>query len=48
MSEDLTFEDRMFLASQGVYDRIVDGEVVDVEAALMDAHLEASEEGETS
>ncbi|MFF2366275.1 hypothetical protein ACFVU0_26780 [Streptomyces sp. NPDC058122] len=48
MSEDINFQDRMFLESEGVYQRILDGQVVNVEAELMDAQLRASEEGETS
>jgi hypothetical protein len=39
-----TFEDRMFLASEAVYQQIVNGSVPggDVEAALMQAHADAS------
>ncbi|WP_328553417.1 hypothetical protein [Streptomyces sp. NBC_00358] len=48
MSEDINFQDRMFLESEAVYQRILDGQVVNVEAELMDAQLRASEEGETS
>ncbi|MFC8517789.1 hypothetical protein [Streptomyces sp. NPDC057257] len=48
MSESTNFQDRMFLAGQAVYQRILDGQVTDVEAELMDAQLQASEEGETS
>lgn len=40
----MSFKDRMFKASEEVYDRIVRGEVDDVEAELMDAHLKASTE----
>lgn len=36
------FQDRFFDASQAVYDRIVSGDVVDVEAELMQAHQDAS------
>lgn len=46
MSEDLNFQDRMYLESQAVYQRIVEGQVTDVEAELMDAQLRASEGGE--
>ncbi|MFD5792438.1 hypothetical protein ACFWIO_02700 [Streptomyces diastatochromogenes] len=46
MSEHPDFEERLFLEGQAVYQRIVDGQVSDVEAELMDAHLRASEEGE--
>ena len=48
MSEGADFQDRMFLASEAVYQRILDGQVTDVEAELMDAHLQASQEGATS
>ena len=48
MSESGNFQDRMFLASEAVYQRILDGQVTDVEAELMDAHLQALEEDETS
>lgn len=40
----MTFDDRMFLASQAVYEQIVKGECPDVEAALMDAQFQASGE----
>ncbi|MFF1702385.1 hypothetical protein [Streptomyces sp. NPDC058252] len=46
MSEDLNFQDRMFLESQAVYQRIVEGQVADVEAELLDAQLRASQGGE--
>ncbi|WP_239149738.1 hypothetical protein [Streptomyces sp. SID12501] len=47
MSEDLNFQDRMFLESQAVYQSIVDGQAPnDVEAALMEAQLRASQEGD--
>lgn len=36
------FQDRMFLASQAVYEQIQRGECQDVEAALMDAQYQAS------
>ena len=39
---DPTFQDRHFMASEAVYEQIVQGQVPDVEAALMDAHLQAS------
>ncbi|MEV6194786.1 MULTISPECIES: hypothetical protein [Streptomyces] len=48
MSEDINFQDRMFLESEAVYQRILDGQVVNVEAELMDAQLRASEEGESA
>lgn len=40
----MDFDDRMFMASQAVYEQIEKGQVQDVEAALMDAQLQASEE----
>lgn len=43
MSESLSFDDRVFLGGQGVYERIVRGEVTDVEAELMDVHLAESD-----
>jgi hypothetical protein len=46
MSEDLNFQDRMYLESQAVYQRIDEGQVTDVEAELMDAQLRASQGGE--
>ncbi|WP_164405993.1 MULTISPECIES: hypothetical protein [unclassified Streptomyces] len=46
MSEDPNFQDRMYLESQAVYQRIVEGQVTDVEAELMDAQLRASQGGE--
>ncbi|WP_329552919.1 hypothetical protein [Streptomyces sp. NBC_00696] len=46
MSEDLNFQDRMYLESQAVYQRIVEGQVTHVEAELMDAQLRASQGGE--
>lgn len=46
MSEDLNFQDRMYLESQAVYQRIVEGQVTDVEAELMDAQLRASQGGD--
>jgi hypothetical protein len=39
---DPTFNDRMFLAGQAVYESIERGEVQDAEAALMDAQAAAS------
>ncbi|WP_432027439.1 hypothetical protein [Streptomyces sp. 1222.5] len=43
------FESRLFEEGQQVYARMEDGVVADVEAALMDAHLKASdaEEGQS-
>ena len=41
-----TFEDRMFLGSEAVYEQIVQGQVPDVQAALMDAQAQASQEEE--
>jgi hypothetical protein len=38
------FQDRMFMASEAVYSAIERGEVQDVEAALMEAHLQAADE----
>ncbi|MCX4577350.1 hypothetical protein [Streptomyces sp. NBC_01571] len=46
MSDDVNFDDRMFMESQAVYQRILDGQVTDVVAELMDAQLRASEESE--
>ncbi|WP_153288602.1 hypothetical protein [Streptomyces fagopyri] len=48
MSEDPTFEGRMFLESEAVYQRILDGQVTDVEAELMEAQLRASQGGESA
>jgi len=48
MSDGLNFNDRMFLESEAVYQRILDGQVTDVEAELMDAKLRATADGETS
>lgn len=39
----MNFDDRMFLESEAVYEAISRGEVQDVEAALFDAQLRASE-----
>lgn len=36
------FQDRLFTAGQDVYTRIENGDVTDVEAELMQAHLQAS------
>jgi len=44
MSDDLNYQDRMFMESEAVYQRILDGQVTDVQAELMDAQLRASEE----
>ncbi|MFF4275023.1 hypothetical protein [Streptomyces sp. NPDC001536] len=46
MSEGANFEDRMFLESQAVYERILAGQVTDVQAELMDAQFRASEAGD--
>lgn len=43
---DPTFEDRHFMASQAVYEQIQAGQVTDVTAALMDAHLQTSPDEE--
>lgn len=43
----MDFNDRMFLGSQAVYEQILRGECPDVEAALMDVQLKASEEEES-
>ncbi|MGW5610189.1 hypothetical protein ACWEWI_29700 [Streptomyces sp. NPDC003753] len=48
MSDSPNFQERMFLESEAVYQRILDGQVNDVEAELLEAHLRASEEGETA
>ncbi|MGV9352313.1 hypothetical protein [Streptomyces misionensis] len=42
----MSFSDRLFRAGQDVYDRIEQGQVQDVEAELMDAHLGASAAGD--
>ncbi|MEH0423140.1 hypothetical protein [Streptomyces sp. B21-083] len=41
---DTTFTDRMFLASEAVYAAIERGEVQDVQASLIEAQINASEE----
>jgi len=41
-----TFQDRMFLGSEAVYEQIVQGQCQDVQAALMDAQAQASQEEE--
>ena len=46
MSDNLNFNDRMFLESEAVYQRIQNGQVTDAEAELMAAQLRASEESE--
>lgn len=46
MSEKLSFNDRVFLGGQAVYERIVRGEVTDVEAELMQVHLTESDREE--
>lgn len=46
MSENLTFQDRMFMESEAVYQRLLDGQVTDVQTELMDAQLRASEESQ--
>ncbi|MFF8100138.1 hypothetical protein ACF07S_10240 [Streptomyces sp. NPDC016640] len=38
-----TFQDRMFLAGEAVYAGIERGDVEDVQAALMDAQAQASD-----
>ncbi|MEZ3180769.1 hypothetical protein KYY02_19375 [Streptomyces pimonensis] len=43
MSND-DFQDRMFLASEAVYEQIEQGQPVDVPAALMDAQVQASDD----
>ncbi|WP_262061079.1 hypothetical protein [Streptomyces sp. STR69] len=48
MSGDMNFDDRMFLESEAVYQRILDGQVTDVQAELMEAQLCASQEGDQS
>jgi len=48
MSDNPNFQHRMFMESEAVYQRILDGQVADVEAELMDAQFRASQEGETS
>lgn len=44
MADGLTHDDRMFLESEAVYAQIQQGAHPDVEAALMDAQLRASQE----
>lgn len=44
MTEGPTFDDRAFMAHQAVYEQILRGEVDDVEAALMDATFNASQD----
>lgn len=39
-----SFEDRFQDESNAIYDRICQGEAMDVEAELMDAHLRASDD----
>ncbi|RPF32865.1 hypothetical protein [Streptomyces sp. TLI_185] len=46
MSDSLNYQDRMYLESEAIYQRILDGQVSDVQAELMDAQLRASEESE--
>lgn len=41
---DPTFADRMFLASEAVYASIERGDVQDVQASLIEAQINASEE----
>lgn len=48
MSEDPNFQDRMFVESEAVYQRILDGQVADVEAELMEAQLRASQDDESA
>ena len=36
----------MYLESEAIYQRILDGQVSDIQAELMDAQLRASEESE--
>ncbi len=47
MSDGLNFNDRMFL-EEAVYQRILDDQVTDVDAELMDANLRATADRETS
>ena len=42
MSSEPSFDDRMFMAGQAVYETIVTGQCHDAVAALMDAHLTES------
>lgn len=44
MSDQPNLDDRMFLRGEAVYAQIARGEVQDVTAALMNAHLEESTE----
>lgn len=46
MSDSLNYQDRMYLESEAIYQRILDGQVSDIQAELMDAQLRASEESE--
>jgi hypothetical protein len=41
---EITYEDRLFLAGQAVYEQIVNGTCGDVDAALWDARLSASDD----
>ncbi|MEV3988247.1 hypothetical protein AB0J57_05010 [Streptomyces sp. NPDC049837] len=43
---DPNYQDRQFMASEAVYAQIEQGQVQDVQAALMDAHLQASGDDE--
>lgn len=46
MTTDSSFDDRMFLGGQAVYERIVTGQCQDAESELMDVHLtESTREG---
>ncbi|NEC85223.1 hypothetical protein [Streptomyces sp. SID12501] len=46
MSADPNFQDRMFLESEAIYQRILDAQVADAQAELMAAQLRASQENE--
>ena len=48
MCDNTNFQDRMFLESEAVYQRVLDDQVTDVEAELMAAQLRASQEDETA
>lgn len=42
MTDNLSFDDRMFLGGQAVYERIVTGQCTDATAELMAVHLTES------
>ena len=42
MGNEMTFQDRMFLESEAVYQQIQQGQCQDAQAALMEAQMRAS------